>query len=89
MLYQIGKQVGAMAAVLEGRVDAILLTGGMAHSKRFCSTLVSSIGWIAPVALYPGEEELLALAEGALRVLDGEEQPRLLEEAVVAVPASA
>lgn len=89
MLYQICKQVGAMAAALEGRVDAILLTGGMAHSERFCSSLVSSVGWIAPVALFPGEEELLALAEGALRVLDGEEAPRLLADAAVPVRAVA
>jgi butyrate kinase len=89
MLYQIAKQVGAMAAALEGRVDAILLTGGMAHSARFSSSLSSSVEWIAPVAQFPGEEELLALAEGALRVLDGEEAPRLLAHASVPAPATA
>ena len=89
MLYQIAKQVGAMAAALEGRVDAILLTGGMAHSARFCAALRASVEWVAPVALFPGEEELLALAEGALRVLDGEEAPRLLLEAAAPLNATA
>ena len=73
MAYQIGKEAGAMAAVLEGRVDAMLLTGGMAHSARMLSTLSPYIGWIAPVTVYPGEDELEALAAGVFRVLDGEE----------------
>ena len=78
MIYQIGKEVGAMAAVLEGRVDAILLTGGMAHSERLAGKLRAYIDWIAPLAVYPGEDELAALAEGVFRVLDGEEQARRL-----------
>lgn len=77
MIYQIGKETGAMAAVLEGNIDALLLTGGMAYSERFIRALRTYIDWIAPVTIYPGEDELLALAEGAFRVLDGEEQPRL------------
>jgi butyrate kinase len=74
MIYQIGKEIGAMAAVLEGKVDAILLTGGMARASGVVDALVRRVGWIAPVHGYPGEDELQALAEGALRVLRGEEE---------------
>jgi butyrate kinase len=73
MVYQIAKETGAMAAVLRGHVDAVLLTGGMAHSERFVRQLRSFLEWIAPVSVYPGEDELRALAEGAFRVLNGEE----------------
>jgi butyrate kinase len=76
MIYQIAKEAGAMAAVLQGRVDAVLLTGGMAHSVRMVSGLKAYIDWIAPVAVYPGEDELRSLAEGVFRVLDGEEQAK-------------
>jgi butyrate kinase len=79
MIYQIAKEAGAMAAVLEGRVDALLLTGGMAHSERLVSKLRKYIEWIAPITVYPGEDELQALAEGVFRVLNGEEQARRLE----------
>ncbi len=78
MVYQIAKEVGAMAAVLEGRTDAILLTGGMAHSERLITRLRVYIDWIAPVSVYPGEDELQALAEGVFRVLHGEERARRL-----------
>jgi butyrate kinase len=73
MIYQIAKEIGAMAAVLEGRVDATLVTGGMARSEQLVRSLRGFVDWIAPVHLYPGEDELQALAEGALRVLRGEE----------------
>jgi butyrate kinase len=76
MLYQLRKEVGAMAAALDGRVDAILLTGGMARSDRVTTVLARRLGWIAPVRVYPGEDELRALAEGARRVLDGVEGAR-------------
>lgn len=76
MVYQVAKETGAMAAVLEGRVDALLLTGGMANSARLLERLRAYVEWIAPVAVYPGEDELRALAEGVFRVLDGEEEPR-------------
>lgn len=69
MAYQISKEIGAMAAVLKGRVDALLITGGMAHSPRLVSAVKESVEWIAPIFVYPGEDELQALAEGALRVL--------------------
>ncbi len=76
MVYQIGKEAGAMAAVLEGKVDAMLVTGGMAHSERLVGKLRGRVDWIAPVAVYPGEDELRALAEGVFRVLDGEEEAK-------------
>jgi butyrate kinase len=78
MVYQIAREAGAMAAVLQGRVDAVLLTGGMAHSVRMVSGLKAYIDWIAPVTVYPGEDELRSLAEGVFRVLDGEEQAKRL-----------
>lgn len=78
MIYQVAKETGAMAAVLAGRVDAILLTGGMAHSERMIGRLRSYIEWIAPVTVYLGEDELQALAEGVFRVLDGAEPAKRL-----------
>ena len=76
MIYQIAKEMGALATVLMGRVDAILLTGGMAYSEKLVSELRGRTEWIAPVHVYPGEDELEALAGGVLRVLRGEEQVR-------------
>jgi len=76
MIYQIAKEIGAMAAVQHGRVDGILLTGGMAHETRLCEMIEKRVGWIAAVHRYPGEDELAALAGGALRVLRGEETPK-------------
>jgi butyrate kinase len=76
MCYQIAKSVGGLAAALEGRVDAILLTGGMAHLAPIVDAVRGRIAWIAPVHVFPGEDELRALAEGALRVLSGEEPAR-------------
>jgi butyrate kinase len=78
MVYQAGKEAGAMAAALKGRVDAVLLTGGMAYSERVVRQLREYVGWIAPVQVYPGEDELRALAEGAFRVLHGEERAKRL-----------
>jgi butyrate kinase len=76
MVYQIAKVIGSISTVLHGRVDAILITGGMAHSEKLISKLLPSIRWIAPVTIYPGEDELRAMAEGALRVLRHEEAAR-------------
>lgn len=76
MVYQIAKEAGAMAAVLVGKVDAILLTGGMAFSERVLTLLCPQIDWIAPISIYPGEDELRALADGVFRVLDGEEETK-------------
>jgi butyrate kinase len=79
MVYQIAKEIGAAATVLYGRVDAILLTGGMAHSDKLIGQLRSAIEWIAAVVVYPGEDELQALAEGTLRVLRHEEEAQELK----------
>ncbi len=76
MQYQICKCIGGMAAVLRGNVDAILLGGGIVHNKDLVKGIEERCGWIAPVAAYPGEFELEAMAAGARRVLDGAEQPR-------------
>ena len=71
--YQIGKEIGAMAAVMHGKVDQIILTGGIAYGKETVDAISEMVSWIAPITVYPGEDELLALAQGALRVLKGEE----------------
>ena len=73
MAYQICKNVGAMATVLKGKIDAIVVTGGVAYSKQFIRLLKERIDFLGEVIVIPGEEEMLALAEGALRVLTGEE----------------
>jgi len=76
MAYQIAKQIGAMSCVLQGRIDAILLTGGMSHCLRLTTTISDAVKWIAPVIIYAGEDELRALVEGALRVIRHEEPSR-------------
>ena len=73
MAYQIAKDIGAMSTVLHGQVDAIVLTGGLANSSRLTGWISKRIGFIAPVKVYPGENEMHALAQGALRVLSGTE----------------
>lgn len=75
MEYQICREIGAMAAVLGGEVDGILLGGGMVHNKGLVAAIEKRCGWIAPVFAYPGEFELEAMAAGARRVLDGVEKP--------------
>ena len=75
--YQIAKDAGAMAAVLHGKVDQIILTGGIAYAQLTVDKLTESIGWIAPITVYPGEDELLALAQGGLRVMTGEEEAKV------------
>ena len=75
--YQIGKEIGAMAVVMKGQVDQIILTGGIAYGKETVDAITDMVGWIAPITVYPGEDELLALAQGALRVLNGEEPARV------------
>jgi butyrate kinase len=77
MAYQVAKEIGANAAVLKGEVDAIVFTGGMANSEYLVNLVRERVGFITPsVFVYPGEHEFEALAEGALRVLKGEEEPR-------------
>jgi butyrate kinase len=81
MVYQIAKEIGGMATVLNGVVDALLLTGGMAHSQRLVSSVSERVAWIAPIVVYPGEDELQALTEGVLRVLRHEEHVRVFGSA--------
>jgi len=76
MVYQIVKEIGSLAAALAGEVDAIVLTGGMAHSKRITEAIKEKVSFIARVVTVPGEFELEALTEGALRVLKGEEEAK-------------
>ncbi len=73
MAYQVAKEIGAMATVLCGVVDRIVITGGMAHSQLIVEEISRRVRFIAPVVVVPGEEELESLALGALRVLTGEE----------------
>ena len=75
MAYQVSKEIGAMYAVLEGLADAIILTGGLAHSIRFTGAVKQRVDKLAPVYVFPGEDEMLALASGVLRVLRGKERP--------------
>lgn len=74
MIYQISKAIGEMSTVLEGRIDAILLTGGLLRFDDIVDGIRRRCGFIAPIYLYPGEEEQEALCHGALRVLRGEEE---------------
>jgi butyrate kinase len=76
MIYQIAKEIGAMAATLDGKVDAVVLTGGIANSKRLTDAITRKVKFIAPVMVFPGEDEMEALTRGALRVLSGEEKAK-------------
>ena len=79
MIYQIGKMIGEMAAVLHGRVDGILLTGGYMRFEDLIDTLRDMCGWIAPISVYPGEMEQEALARAVLEALRGEREIRSYE----------
>ncbi|MDW5298945.1 MAG: butyrate kinase [Sedimentibacter sp.] len=76
MAYQIAKGIGELATVVEGNVDVIVLTGGIAHSKMLTSWIERRVSFIGKVEIMPGENEMEALAYGALRVLKGEEKAR-------------
>lgn len=80
MSYQIGKEIGAMAAVLKGDVDAIILTGGISHNPMVVEYIKSMVSHIAPVVIYPGEDELHALVWNGLLVLRGDIEPREYDE---------
>jgi butyrate kinase len=82
MAYQIAKEIASMATVLKGKVDAVVLTGGLAYSELLCDKIRKRVGFIAPIKVYAGEDEMLALAEGAVRVLRGEERAKIYEEEV-------
>lgn len=73
-LHQVAKDIGSMACVLKGQVDQIIVTGGIAYGADVVASLRESAEWIAPFTVYPGEDELLALAQGGLRVMNGEEE---------------
>lgn len=69
MSYQVAKAIGEYSVVLDGMVDAIILTGGIAYDKKFIDRIIKKVSFISRVLVYPGEDELLALAQGGLRVL--------------------
>jgi butyrate kinase len=76
MAYQVAKSIGELAVVVSGQVDAVILTGGIARSKPFIDWITERVSFIAPVKVYPGENELESLSQGALRVLRGEEESK-------------
>ena len=79
MAYQVAKDIGAMATVLEGEVDGILITGGVANSKWFVNLIIERVRFIAPVHVYPGEDEMRALAFNGFRVLKGEAEIKVYQ----------
>lgn len=79
MAYQVARWIGACAAALSGQVDAVVLTGGLAHDADFVDRVRRRVSFIAPVMVHPGEFEMEALRDGALRILRGQERPRVYE----------
>ena len=77
MAYQNAKYIGAMAVAMKGKVDAIILTGGISHNNYFTDIIRDYTGWISEIVIMPGEFELEALAAGALRVMSGEEDAKI------------
>jgi len=77
MAYQVAKEVGSMFAVLKGDVDGILITGGVAHSKWFVNQISERVYKMAPIHIYPGEDEMRALAFNGLRVIKGEAKAKI------------
>ena len=75
-IFQVTKDIGSMACVLDGKVDQIVVTGGIAYDKGVVAGLKAKAEWIAPFTVYPGEDELLALAQGGLRVMNKEEEAK-------------
>lgn len=82
MAYQIGKEIGAYSTVLSGKVDNIILTGGLSHSKYLVDIIKEMVTYIGEVIVYPGEDEMDALNKGALRVLNGQEEAKIYEKEV-------
>ncbi len=74
--YQVSKEIAAMSVAMKGKVDQIIFTGGIAHSEVVTGAIADQVDWIAPVTVYPGEDEMGALALGVLRVLDGREEAK-------------
>ena len=75
--YQLGKEIGSLSTVLKGEVDAIILTGGMAYDKLLVDYIKNMVQFIAPVIVYPGEDEMEALAMNGLMVMKGEVEPKI------------
>jgi len=86
MSYQIGKEIGALAAVLKGDVDAIILTGGISHNPMVVEYIKAMVSFIAPVVIYPGEDELHALVWNGLLVLKGQIEPKEYDESNMVLP---
>jgi len=86
MVLQIKKEIGAYAAVLDGRVDAVLIGGALLHAPQLAADLSAGLSWIAEVVLYPGDDELGALARGVARVLTGDERVRDYGTSAVTLP---
>lgn len=82
MGYQIAKEIGSMATALKGDIDAIVLTGGVAYSEYLTNYIKDMVGFIAPVIVKPGEDEMTALNESVIRVLNNEETPKVYENEV-------
>ncbi|MGN0294012.1 MAG: butyrate kinase [Lachnospiraceae bacterium] len=76
MIYQINKMIGSMAVVLQGEIDGILLGGGMVYNENLVEQITGACSFLAPVTAYPGEFEMEAMAEGAVRVLSGQEKAK-------------
>ncbi|MCM1522326.1 MAG: butyrate kinase [Muribaculaceae bacterium] len=87
MIYTVCKEIGAMATALKGDIDAILLTGGMAQSRRITDFMAEHISFIAPIFVYPGEDELKSLAENALAVITGEQEVKVYHSEAAEDPA--
>lgn len=79
MMYQVAKSIGELAPVVSGRVDRIILTGGIAQSERITGWIAERVSFIAPVEVVPGENEMEALALGVLRVLSGTEEEKVYD----------
>lgn len=79
MAYQVCKEIGAMSVVLDGKVDAILLTGGIAYNRNFVNYIKNKTSHIAPVGVYPGEDEMRSLAKNGLMVLEGETELKVYD----------
>lgn len=82
MAYQIGKEIGSYATVLKGKVDNIILTGGLAYSNYLVDRIKEMVNFIAETIVYPGEDEMDALNKGALRVIKGQEKAKIYEDEV-------
>ncbi len=80
MALSVAKSVAMLSVVVDGMVDAIILTGGVAHSELFTRMVTERVQFIAPVAILPGENEMQALCDGCLRVLEGKEQVKIYAE---------